>query len=570
MLRLRIEAMGLATEEIVDLAEGDALVLGRDPAPDALAAQPGLGERGALRARAHRIAAPSVSGSHAAVVVRGAEARVLDLQSRNGTWVRLPRGGSVAAPASGELTVRLGGRGGAAAVGRAIEPPRYERPEELAAGMASAIESWLGHHGLGARVWVSSPASAGSAGGPSGELTFSLATGEQLSVVAARTLDEQFQEWMVVVARYVAAQNLLYAAEAETRGDGTILASPAIRAVHRRVVDAAVRGTTQLVLLGPSGTGKERLASAFHRHLGRGGPLVTVNCATLSRDRLVADLFGAEAGAYTGAQRTMVGAVERADGGTLFLDELGEMPIEVQAQLLRFLDTGEYQRLGATGVTRTANVHLVAATNRDLRAMVDRGEFRLDLFFRIAIEVVEVPPLRERFADAEAYLAAQRLGAASALEALQPEALEALRRHPWQGNFRELINLVRRFPRPAEAGSIDAAAVQRLLGAGGLAAPPPAVASDPELRGAVGDWTAWLRASAAAFCTETGSAGPATWSEMTTFIEQYLKPYALVHMAGIAHLPSAEAAPVARVAEALRADRGTVIKQLRRFFEARR
>jgi transcriptional regulator with GAF, ATPase, and Fis domain len=388
-----------------------------------------------------------------------------------------------------------------------------------------------------------------------------------LSIQAARTIDDQYAGLLITIARYVATQNAIFVAEQETRSNGMILASPALRQVHRRVVDAAMRNLRRLVLLGPSGTGKEHLASAYHRHLGRSGPLVTVNCATLSRDRIVADLFGVEAGAYTGAQRMTMGAVERADGGTLFLDEIGELPLEVQSQLLRFLDTGEYQRLGATGVNRSADVHVVAATNRDLRAMVLDGTFRLDLFFRIALEMIEVPPLRDRFTDAIAYLAAHSLGQTSALDALEPAALDVLRQHAWAGNFRELVNLVMRLPRDVPAASIDAGAIRRLLGAGALMTPPviATVASPP-----AGEWTDWLRDSAAAYCADSGNAGPTTWGEMTTFIEQYLKPYALVHMAGVMSAPNVDAVAASKVADALKADRGTVVKQLRRFFQSRR
>jgi two-component system nitrogen regulation response regulator GlnG len=381
-----------------------------------------------------------------------------------------------------------------------------------------------------------------------------------------RTIDEQYADLLVTVARYVAAQNAIFVAEQEARGDGMILASAAVRQVHRRVVEAAMRNITRLVLLGPSGTGKERLARAYHRHLGRSGELVTVNCATLSRDRIVADLFGAEAGAYTGAQRAIIGAVERADGGTLFLDEIGEMPMDVQSQLLRFLDTGEYQRLGATGVTRHADVHVVVATNRDLRVMVHEGAFRLDLFFRLALEVIEVPSLRERFKDAMAYLAGQSLGRVSALDALAPAALELLRQHPWPGNFRELVNLVMRLPRDTGPSAIHADQLRALLDMGSIIARPAAVMAPPS----TGDLTDWLRDSAAAFCSDTGTTGPTTWSEMTTFIEQYLKPHALVHMAGVATAPNVDTLAIPKIADTVKADRGTVMKQLRRYFESRR
>ena len=492
-----------------------------------------------------------------------------DLGSRNGSWVQLPSDVTVSLPDRTDVYLRLGFQSAQSGTERPIEPARYDDPKEFGQAVARAISGWLAERGIQMAITV-----LGDEPPLLGAVSLPLASGETLSALAVRTIDDRHQDLVVQIARYVAAQNALFVAERETRSDGMVLASAAIRQVHRRVVDAALHNVTRLVLLGPSGTGKERLARTYHRHLARSGPLVTVNCATLSADRIVADLFGAEAGAYTGAQRTVIGAVERADGGTLFLDEIGELPLEVQSQLLRFLDSGEYQRLGATGVTRTADVHVVAATNRDLRAMVNDGKFRLDLFFRLALEVIEVPSLRERFKDAIAYLAGYSLGRTSALDALQPSALDVMRQHAWAGNFRELVNLTMRLPRDAAQGSIDVDAIVRLLGAGALvtAKPAPAVADTAASADRSMDpaWTDWLRDCAAAFCADTGSTGPSTWAEMTAFIEQYLKPHALVHMAGVASAESADAVAVPKVAEALKADRGTVVKQLRRYFQSRR
>ncbi|HEU0032024.1 MAG TPA: sigma 54-interacting transcriptional regulator, partial [Kofleriaceae bacterium] len=399
-------------------------------------------------------------------------------------------------------------------------------------------------------------------GDVTGDVAVRLATNDVLVVQSHGTVDDRFQSLLSRISRYVTAQNALYVAEDEARRDGMILASQAIRQVHRRVVELATQGLSGIVLIGPSGTGKERLARTFHQYTGRGGALVAINCAALARDRLVADLFGAEAGAYTGAQKTMIGAVERADGGTLFLDEIGELPLEIQPQLLRFLDRGEYQRLGAIGVARTADVRVVAATNRDLRRMVAAGTFRADLFFRLALEVVEVPPLHQRFPDVQAYLETQMLGQTSAFEALSPDAVELLRRHSWDGNFRELVNLVHRLPRPATKGSLTAQTVQRLLEAGALepirdASPAP---------DAPRDWAECVRQCLAAYAA-SGMPEPASWSDVGVFIEQYLKPYALVHLAGELDARSLDDIAPSRVAERVKADRGTVLKQLRRYFD---
>jgi transcriptional regulator with GAF, ATPase, and Fis domain len=473
---------------------------------------------------------------------------------------RLPRG---------DAQLRLATATGPGSGDGLPDPPRFTGAADYGEGIARAIRDWLQRHDMKVSVSVEAPAK-GAAGAPIDDpridaVGIRLAGGAAIVVQSEGTVDERFSGLLSQIARYIAAQNALYAAEEETRGDGMILASPAIRQVHRRIVELATQGVPRVVLLGPSGTGKERLARTYHRHVGAERPLVAINCASLGRDRLIADLFGAEAGAYTGAQKTMIGAVERADGGTLFLDEVGEMPLEVQPQLLRFLDLGEYQRLGSIGVTRTAHVHVVAATNRDLRRMVADGTFRADLFFRLALEVVEVPPLRQRFGDVAAYLEAQPLGDVSARDALSPDALELLRRHRWDGNFRELVNFVRRLPRSATAGSLDAALVQRALEAGALA-PPRETAPPAE---APSDWAACVQASVAA-AAAAGLPEPSSWSDVVQFVEQYLKPYALVHLAGVADATGVDSVALGRVAERVKADRGTVLKQLRRYFESKR
>jgi DNA-binding NtrC family response regulator len=551
--RINVEAPGQLESEIVELVSGDGVVIGR--APDA-ATVPGTANM-----RSCTIGSPSVSANHVAAWIDAERVIVRDLGSRNGTWLRLPQDTSVELLRA-DLTLRLAGHGGSAALERDLEPPRYHDASDFGVGIAHAVHSWLAERELTVRVWA---ARGGDV--PTGAISMRLASDELLHVLVERTVEERFHDLMARVSRYVIAQNALFSAEASTRDEGMILASPAIRQVHRRVVQAAMENLQRLVLLGPSGTGKERLAQAYHRHLSRTGPLIAINCAALSRDRMVADLFGAEAGAYTGAQRTMLGAVERADGGTLFLDEIGEMPLDVQAVLLRFLDTGEYQRLGAVGVARKANVFVVVATNRDLRRMVAEGAFRTDLFFRLALEVVEVPSLRERFSDAIAYLFSQSLGDTSAHDALQPRALELLRTHAWHGNFRELVNLVQRLPRPSAAGMIDAETVSRALATGAVGGMKPAPASsDLPSEG----WLDWLRASAIAFMEDAGGRPPSTWGDVSVFVEQYLKPYALVHMAEVATAASIDDVSVPKTADRIKADRGTITKQLRRYFETRR
>jgi two-component system response regulator HydG len=174
---------------------------------------------------------------------------------------------------------------------------------------------------------------------------------------------------------------------------------------------------------------------------------VKVNCAALHENLLESELFGHEKGAFTGADRQRIGRFEHADGGTLFLDEIGDMSPGTQAKVLRVLQEHEFQRLGGTRTIKV-DVRILAATHRDLSAMVRRGAFRADLFYRLNVVTIDVPPLRERKEDIPALVATllRRLAGElkRSLEGIRPDALEALMRHEWPGNVRELENVIER------------------------------------------------------------------------------------------------------------------------------
>ncbi|MBK6517570.1 MAG: sigma 54-dependent Fis family transcriptional regulator [Polyangiaceae bacterium] len=223
-----------------------------------------------------------------------------------------------------------------------------------------------------------------------------------------------------------------------------------------------LEGSLATVLVqGESGVGKELVARALHEGSRvAAGPFIPLNCGALPRETLTSELFGHKRGAFTGATDARRGAFESADGGTLFLDEIGELPLEVQPTLLRALELGEIRPLGDDHAKRV-RVRLVAATNRDLEAEVAAGRFRQDLFFRLAVVRLKVPPLRERPEDIEALAAcfAERLG----LSALPPAVLEALKGRAWAGNAREVFNAVQSYAAlgflpeatRAAAGSLD-------------------------------------------------------------------------------------------------------------------
>jgi transcriptional regulator with PAS, ATPase and Fis domain len=229
--------------------------------------------------------------------------------------------------------------------------------------------------------------------------------------------------------------------------------------VLKRATQVAATETTVL-LSGDSGTGKEVVARFVHRASARkAGPFIAINCAALPEQLLESELFGYERGAFTGAQQAKPGQIELAAGGVLFLDEVSEMSLSAQAKFLRVLQEREFQRLGGTRLLK-ADVRVVAATNRDLRKAVDRGAFREDLYYRLHIFDILLPPLRERASDipllADVFL--QEIGRSFGRPpaGLTRDAREALLQHSWPGNVRELRNALERAIILAEGGLITA------------------------------------------------------------------------------------------------------------------
>ncbi|WP_434421631.1 sigma-54 interaction domain-containing protein [Nannocystis pusilla] len=224
-----------------------------------------------------------------------------------------------------------------------------------------------------------------------------------------------------------------------------VACSAAMQEVLRRI-DAVAPFDTAVLLAGESGTGKELLAQRLHRLSARGHrPMVAINCGALPANLVESALFGHEAGAFTGATRRHLGVFERADRGTLFLDEVGELPLEVQVKLLRALQSQEFERVGGEERVRV-DVRVIAATHRELEPMVAAGSFRRDLFFRLCVFPIRVPPLRERPGELPALTAALVADIAARLKLpappVPPAALVRLARHDWPGNVRELANVL--------------------------------------------------------------------------------------------------------------------------------
>jgi transcriptional regulator with PAS, ATPase and Fis domain len=242
---------------------------------------------------------------------------------------------------------------------------------------------------------------------------------------------------------------------------------------------ARVAPTDATVMIqGESGTGKEVIAKAIHHASARAArPFVAINCGALPETLLESELFGYMRGAFTGATVNKLGLFEEADGGTLFLDEIAEMPASLQVKLLRALQSGEIRRLGATQ-TATIDVRVIAATHGDLAALISQGSFREDLFYRLNVIQVSLPPLRDRREDlpalAEHFLAraAAKLGRELSLS---PAALERLLRYPWPGNVRELENAIERAAILARAAAVDPDDLPPHVSAGLQLGPSPAL-----------------------------------------------------------------------------------------------
>jgi PAS domain S-box-containing protein len=223
--------------------------------------------------------------------------------------------------------------------------------------------------------------------------------------------------------------------------------SKSLKNVVARISKVAPTDSTVLIT-GETGTGKELAARAIHRRSRRAkGPFVSVNCAATPRDLIASELFGHEKGAFTGATQRRMGRFELAAQGTIFLDEVGELPTETQVALLRVLQEREFERVGGSGVIRT-DVRLIAATNRDLEAEITAGRFRSDLFYRLNVFPIEMPPLRDREEDipllVEYFIDRYAKKAGKTFGSLSNRSLQLLQSYPWPGNIRELQNVIER------------------------------------------------------------------------------------------------------------------------------
>jgi len=483
-----------------------------------------------------RIESLRVSANHLLVSATDhGEIELYEIHSRNGTSIRLVPGQRVSS--QGEMLIDLAPRGGSATSLGEPRPADWTDESDFGTQVVIAINEWLAPQTVDLQAELTSTERTDSLGA-----TFHLADDHALQVISLSggTYDPQIGVVLDRIRVYIHEQNLRLE-QFLRRVDGMVVASPIMREVLRRVAESAEQGR-RTVLLGPTGAGKEWLARCYHRYSPRSkGPFAALNCALLDRDLLYAQLFGARRGSFTGAVQDIQGLVEASHEGTLFLDELGEMSLEVQKALLRFLDTrGEYQRLGDPK-PRHADVQLVCASN----ASLDEAEYRMkhfrdDLWYRLSSAVIRVPPLRERPEDVVAFLQLKVLrgGTLRVADALTPAATRSVLADPLPGNFRDLENFVDRLPVVQRPGEIDVAAAEAALreGRGRQAGAPdlPLAVRDsgrfrkmrqqdrpPDNRSI--DWEGMVASAVAAFVADHGDS-VASWGELQALVEKYLKP----------------------------------------------
>lgn len=300
-----------------------------------------------------------------------------------------------------------------------------------------------------------------------------------LGMFSREPIGDSCREWLVMIADHLAAaianaqaleeieslklqleqENEYLREEVSTTAFGELIGhSPALHKISQQI-DLVAPTDSSVLILGESGTGKELVAREVHRRSGRvDRPLIKVNCAAVPRELYESEFFGHAKGSFTGAVRDRAGRFELADGGTLFLDEIGEIPLDLQAKLLRILQERELERIGEER-TRRVNVRIIAATNRDLREEASKGRFRQDLFYRLSVFPIELAPLRDRVEDipllAEHFLHhfARKFGRKKFKLTLAN--VQQLQRYAWPGNIRELQHVLERAAILSQDGKLN-------------------------------------------------------------------------------------------------------------------
>ncbi len=571
-MRITVRAPGAPEPITAELDPDAALLFGREPDPSRLPR--GLVPVGAKIATL-KLEGVTVSGNHCVVWRSGDRVFACDLRSRNGTTLPLPALApvSVDVPPDAALSIEVApSRTAAAASPSRPRDAEWSDASAFPHAVAHEVAAWLRRADTSVEVRAER---RGRARNDELEVPFT-AEWSLAFTTGAGTVSPAWSSMLEQVVEYAHTQAARLREERRfEHGDDFILASPAFREAHRRVSEASARAL-QTVLLGETGSGKSTLARCYHAHGDRArGPFEAVNCAEIDKHFARTRLFGAKKGAYTGCHADIEGAVESARGGTLFLDEVAELSLDVQGELLTFLDDQRYKRLG-DDQWRQADVRVVCGTNGDLRKHVREGRFRNDLWYRIAGRIVEVPPLRERPEDVVATLRArtvdERHDALSVYDALSPEA----RRHvahgyPWPGNFRELEAFVRRLPSAATAGSIDLDACLAALREGAL--DQSTVTRARRTDEPAGAWGAVTSVADRVWALKYGPAGPSRAQEFREYVEEMMKPLFFARALGLEDLTAVPDRPTPSYEEMGRrmgCDASTVKNQLARYLDLKR
>ncbi|MBI5526484.1 MAG: sigma 54-interacting transcriptional regulator [Deltaproteobacteria bacterium] len=527
-MRVRITLPQSETGTVLSVEPGITYLIGRKPDPLRLSLEKTGAPRG-NQVKPVAIEAAGVSRNHVLLWLDAGSVVVHDLGSRNGSRLRVPRDGGARVEGAAEIVLDLAPVAGAQAPFEKIPDAEWSAGVPFAVAVKHSIEAWLQKQGMEKAVRIESVSDGARM---TDERTLRLADGKTLLAGCDAT---EWAHWTAawdVIRTFVHDQNARFAQE-QGHGEVFVCASPAFRRAHEAVCRAAERGLP-LVLLGPTGSGKDVLARCYHNHSAwRDKQFIALFCGpTPDEQQLSVEIFGARKGSYTSLAEDRVGAVESADGGTLFIDEIGDVPPGVQLMLLRFLDSGEYRRLGDRWEAgRHAGVHLVCATLKDLPAEVRRGAFREDLWNRINVVVVRVPPLKDRKDDVIEFLRQRRLDNGVALvEALGPGCLEIVLAHDWPGNFRDLNKFRLRLPQDAAAGTVSRSVCREALAGASPVEPRPAPMTG---HSAAIDWQTITERASQAFVGTLADAAPVAWKSLADYSEKYLKPLVVAHACGV-------------------------------------
>lgn len=563
MPHLRVQAPDTDTVVTIQLSAGTAFLIGRQPSPTKL---PYLMQLLLRETSLTKVQVPSqrVSGNHLLVLLQEGEVQLFDLASRNGTMLQLPAQARTRVEPSADVVVQLAPAVDDVELRETPERATWKNEEEFAMAVRAALLDWFARMDIRADLGLRSQ-SQRSDDTPLRGHTFMLADGSQLLISShpAATMEISWSDVLDEVKQYILTENGRLE-QLQGHDEGFVLASPLIRDVHREIAEAAAWGT-RLVLIGPTGSGKDQLARCYHIHSRQTrGPYASLNCGLLKENLLFAQLFGAKRGSFTGCVTDIAGVVETAHEGTLFLDEIGEMDLEVQKALLRFLDSkGEYQRLGDPK-PRRANVQIVCATNVELDNPQRRqGRFREDLWYRIAGKVVHVPPLRMRPDDLTAMLRLRTIKGSTlkVYDALTPAALRRVMEYDWPGNFRDLESFMERLPSSSRMHSIDAEACSAILRDGRSESRLLPREAESSSEPSAPQWEELVGIALAAFVRDHGQQ-PKSWGQITQLTERYVKPVFIAHATGLTqidelhkHINCSELARRLNIAD------GTTVKQ---------